>query len=192
MARASRQLALNRIRNRRILFYLILKLCYALAHSTSDTLGNLSLSVILEELIHDNAPPPSPIVLLDEDDKPVLDFEPLDVYWRDKGGVAYELICDGISAGFCLLRAYPNEANLNDVGQFYVSKSFRGRGVGKKAFCLCTEMHPGKWLIRVLTENHGALNFWLGVVSELAMDTFSHSIESDQGLLMHFIRFEID
>lgn len=113
-------------------------------------------------------------------------------YWHEPQHIAYFILVDGDIAGFLLLRKYPSEPTVWDIGQFFVMRKFKGRGVGKRALNLAVALHPGKWQIRVLQDNHGALKFWRAAVISVVDEDFSFTIDKDDDLEMHFFRFSVE
>ncbi|CED60531.1 Putative uncharacterized protein [Moritella viscosa] len=114
-----------------------------------------------------------------------------DAYWDKDDHVPYFIYAGSELAGFVLLRKYPSDLSINDIEQFFVLRTFKGKGIGKKAFELVTQSFPGKWQIRVLLENVDALHFWKSSVSNIVEQDYTLSKDIDTDLLMSFIRFEI-
>ena len=115
----------------------------------------------------------------------------LDESWDSADNHPYIILCDNEVAGFSLLRRYPSEMSVYEIGQFFVLRKFKGKGVGREAFRLSTSLFPGKWLTRVLYENKAALKFWVKVIDEITNGSYSLATEIDDGLPMNFIRYEI-
>jgi predicted acetyltransferase len=115
----------------------------------------------------------------------------LEIYWENDDHYPYLVYCNDELAGFSLLRKYPADKELYDIGQFFVLRKFKRKGVGGKAFELSVSKYPGKWLTRVLLDNTGALKFWLSAIAQITNDNFSQAIEQDEDLNMHFIRYNI-
>ena len=107
----------------------------------------------------------------------------------------YVIRVDDEVAGFVLVRPYPGEPKRMEIGDFFVARKFKGRGVGKVSAFQAFDAHPGKWTIRVLDENRGARVFWGKILEEytqgscaLTAEKFSdpHSGTWD----MQFYRFD--
>lgn len=114
----------------------------------------------------------------------------LNPYWHDSSHVPYFIYAEKLLAGFALIRKYPADLDIFDIEQFYILRKFKGQGVGKEAFMEALAHHPGKWQVRVLKENKGALRFWLSAISKAVGDNFQLALDNDLDLEMHFIRFE--
>ena len=116
---------------------------------------------------------------------------PLDDYWQRDDHEPYLIRCEGELAGFSMLRRYPGDAGLWDIGQFFVLRKFKRRRLGREAFRLSVSEKPGRWLTRVVLGNTGALKFWRKVIGEITNETYSLAEEIEFDAKMHFIRYEI-
>lgn len=92
----------------------------------------------------------------------------LNMYWTCQDHYPYLIIVDDEIAGFSLVRKYPFDNDYFDIGQFFVLRKFKNKGIGRKAFELSIREHPGKWITRVLPNNIGAYRFWDKVISEVS------------------------
>lgn len=108
-------------------------------------------------------------------------------YWQEQPVWAYFILADEEIAGFCLLRHYPGEVMTMDIAQYYILPAFRRQGLGAHSLVKLIEMHPGKWLIRVLKTNTGAFDFWIDAVKRSVQAEYECRDESE---LQHYIRFE--
>ncbi|WP_131911549.1 GNAT family N-acetyltransferase [Celerinatantimonas diazotrophica] len=116
----------------------------------------------------------------------------LDPYWEESKNfhIPYFIYAEQDIAGFALVRRYPQQSELWDMGQFFVLRKYASQGIGHKAFKQVCIEHPGYWQIRVLKENHKALCFWKSAVQQFSGGVFTHTQELDIDLEMHFLRFE--
>lgn len=113
-----------------------------------------------------------------------------DIYWKRSDHVPFFIYVGEELAGFVLVRKYPQNESVYDIAQFFVLRKFKGKGVGKKSLALVVSLFPGKWQIRVLIENNGALSFWKSAVSNLVGDNYEQAKNMDVDLLMYFLSFE--
>jgi len=79
---------------------------------------------------------------------------------------AYLIRCEGAPAGFALVRGLADETRV--MGEFFVVRAVRRRGVGRTAARRVVTAHPGRWEIPFQEENPGAARFWRALATELA------------------------
>lgn len=111
-------------------------------------------------------------------------------YWEQEDHFPFLIFCDEELAGFSLVRRYPAEPGVYDMGQFFELDQFKGQGVGRRAFQLTLANFPGKWLTRVLLANERAFAFWKNVIGEQTCGNYALTRELDKGQEMNFIRFD--
>jgi predicted acetyltransferase len=90
---------------------------------------------------------------------------------HDPNREAYFLRVEGKLAGFALLRRGSHldpDPDVMDVGEFFVLRYLRRRGLGKLAARAVFALRPGRWEVRVRVQNQHALAFWSDVVDEVA------------------------
>lgn len=114
----------------------------------------------------------------------------LNLYWERDDHYPFLIYCDEELAGFSLVRRYPPDPGVFDMGQFFVVDRFKGQGVGRRAFHLTLAQFPGKWLTRVLLANERALSFWTRVISDETNGNYTLSRELEKGQEMNFIRYD--
>ncbi len=95
----------------------------------------------------------------------------LNDYWTKADHYPFYIKVDDQIAGFSLIRKYPNSKEYYDMGQFFILRKYKGRGVGRKAFECAIGNFPGKWITRVLPHNRGAYKFWNKVIREFSEST---------------------
>ena len=61
------------------------------------------------------------------------------------------------------------------MGEFYVQKEFRKRGIGKRLPGR-SSIFPGRWEVRQLKENSSARDFWIKVIREYTDNNFQEVI----------------
>ncbi|HKW48685.1 MAG TPA: GNAT family N-acetyltransferase [Gemmatimonadaceae bacterium] len=134
------------------------------------------LSNLLQLYIHDLSDV-FPQVELGHDGR--YGYERLPLYWSDaQRRFAFVIRCDGRPAGFVLAtRGSPvvPDPDVLDVAEFFVIRRHRRAGVGRAAAYLLWNLLAGKWTVRVLESNSGALAFWRDVVAEYSKGTASES-----------------
>jgi len=86
--------------------------------------------------------------------------------------------CGGRLAGFALVtRGSPatEDPEVFDVAEFFVIRSYRRSGVGRRAAILLWNRLPGRWTVRVSEGNAGAIPFWAGVIAEVTKGASTES-----------------
>jgi predicted acetyltransferase len=118
-------------------------------------------------------------------------------YWEKSGHHPHIIKVGQSTAGFALIRRCPVETERYEVGEFFVARKFQGRGFGKRSAFRMFDLYPGKWLVRVLDANTGAIGFWGKIIRERTNGDFVQSAEQyespDSGTWpMRFYRFECE
>jgi predicted acetyltransferase len=103
-------------------------------------------------------------------------YDTLPLYWSEPDThFAYLIRSNAEVAGFALVtRGSPATDNPHDldVAEFFVLRSYRGRGVGRRAAFLLWDRVPGRWVVRVSELNRGGLPFWEGAIREYTRGAF--------------------
>src|SRR5262245_5999044 len=97
-------------------------------------------------------------------------YEKLPLYWSEPDRRFPFLIrYGGRVVGFVLVtRGSPatEDPGVFDIAEFFVIRSRRRSGVGQKAAFLLWDRLPGRWFVRVLEKNIGAISFWSRTIAE--------------------------
>lgn len=104
----------------------------------------------------------------------------------------YWITVDDERAGFVLVRVYPDDPSLMEIGQFFVANAHVGKGVGASAFRLALAAHPGNWQIRVLPNNQRAIRFWENNIRQIVSHEFTCETACYHSTIMRFYRFRAD
>lgn len=95
-----------------------------------------------------------------------------DLYWSAdgmaEGRVPYLIVANDEVAGFAFVNRHSRLGNTDvwNIAEFYVQRTRRREGVGKRAARKLFGMHPGTWEITVLRANAPAHAFWLSAIAE--------------------------
>jgi len=81
--------------------------------------------------------------------------------WR---GLPFVVRVDGRLAGFALVRQIADDPPAFDMGEFFILRRYRRRGVGRHVACRLFDRFPGRWQVRQLPENDPAVAFWREVI----------------------------
>ena len=97
-------------------------------------------------------------------------YDKLSRYWSEPDThFAYFIRSKADVAGFALVTrgspATDDPADL-DMTEFFVLRSYRRGGVGRRAAFLLWDRLPGRWVVRVSEMNPAALVFWEGAIRE--------------------------
>ena len=98
-----------------------------------------------------------------------FDYAWLDSYFTAPDREAHLITVDGRPAGFALVRCdVAGDDGAWNVGEFFVVRGHRGRGVAAQAARLLFQRHPGPWTLSYLLANVPASRFWPNLVSAVA------------------------
>lgn len=98
-------------------------------------------------------------------------YKKLPLYWSEAARHPFLLRVDGKWAGFALVKRgseISGDANVWDVAEFFVVRGYRKHGVGTDAAQQVWRMFPGRWEVRVMESNEGAMHFWEHAIAALA------------------------
>jgi predicted acetyltransferase len=88
-----------------------------------------------------------------------------DKYWSEPGRFAFLVKVDGEPAGFVLVGNDGTQPETQyDMGEFFIMRKFRGRGLGQQVACNIFDRFRGRWEVRVVVQNNPALAFWRKVI----------------------------
>jgi predicted acetyltransferase len=97
---------------------------------------------------------------------------PLAAYLAEEGDRTALLVRHGASAvGFVLLRGLT--AGQAVLGEFFVVRAVRRRGVGYHVATDVMRRSPGPWVVAFQEENPRAARFWRRIATDLAGDTWT-------------------
>jgi predicted acetyltransferase len=98
-------------------------------------------------------------------------------YFIDPSRRAYLIKVGSEIAGFALLnKATENPSSDWNMGEFFITARFQGRGVGSCAARWLWEEHPGNWEVAVIPQNKTGLIFWEKAVNSFSKGTFRKEI----------------
>ena len=105
------------------------------------------------------------------------EYKYLDAYWQQPTRFPYFIKVDGQIAGFILICGYTLVIkDARTISEFYVTKEYRQKGIGKEAARLAFNLFPGKWEVREVQSNTCAAAFWNKVIAELTDNQFQQVI----------------
>src|SRR5438046_4504205 len=90
-------------------------------------------------------------------------YDQLPLYWSDPDRHPFLIAVDDCWAGFALVsngsKLAPNE-DVWDMTEFFIMRSYRGKGIGAHVSHTVFERFPGKWEVRPLHRNEGSKTCW--------------------------------
>jgi predicted acetyltransferase len=120
-------------------------------------------------------------VALGEDGR--FGYADLPRYWGDPGRHPFLVRIDGHIAGFVLVKRgseITGSDTVWDMGEFFVVRGYRRRGVGIEIAHQVWARFPGEWEIRVMESNHAAHHFWKRAIAKSAGKAIpSRRVEKD-------------
>ena len=91
-------------------------------------------------------------------------YDKLALYWsKPDTHFAFLIRADTELAGFALVtRGSPatDDPDDLDMAEFFILRSHRRAGVGRRAACLLWDRLPGRWVVRVSELNRAGIPFW--------------------------------
>jgi predicted acetyltransferase len=98
--------------------------------------------------------------------------------WRpDWHGLPFLVHVDAILAGFALIKRIATDPETFDMGEFFILRRFRRRGVGRQVACDLFNRHPGRWEVREMPSNTPAQEFWRRTIAAYTRGAFSDAQE---------------
>jgi predicted acetyltransferase len=87
-------------------------------------------------------------------------------YFDDSGHCGYLILHDDAPAGFAFVSGLAEE--LKKMGDFFVVRAARRKGLGLRVARELIERHPGRWEIGFQGANTGAPELWRRVAADVA------------------------
>lgn len=112
-------------------------------------------------------------------------------YFENIGHHAYLVRVDGELAGFALINQATVLGSSWNMGEFFISARFQGKGIGQVVAHFVWQQHPGTWEVAVIPENVPAVHFWRNAVNCLTNGQFHEEVhdisyDADQPLRIIF------
>jgi predicted acetyltransferase len=105
------------------------------------------------------------------------EYKYLDTYWSRNDSFPFFIMLDEKRAGFVLINKYTLVTkDAYSVSEFYISKEFRKKDIGKGAAFKTFDLFPGNWEIREIEENINAQRFWRKVIDSYTNGKFEEII----------------
>jgi predicted acetyltransferase len=117
----------------------------------------------------------------------------LAAYWQERERFPFLIRVDAALAGFALVRQrslLSGAPDVMDIAEFFVLRGWRRRGIGRTAAHTLFRGFPGRWEVRVLEANVGALPFWEQTVAAYTQHHFQRMSWVHEGICWQVFRFE--
>ena len=109
---------------------------------------------------------------LDADEKGLFPLPKyFDFYWIESDRIPLSLVVNDKMVGFCFVRILG--ITSHQISEFFILRSYRGRGFGKKFATLIYTTHLGQWRVCQLKNNVPARLFWKNVILEYTNNNFT-------------------
>jgi predicted acetyltransferase len=106
-------------------------------------------------------------------------YPKLSLYWSEpEKRFPFLIRTGGKALGFALVtRGSPasDDPDVLDIAEFFVLRSHRRTGCGRRAAALLFDRFPGRWIVRISEGNRGAIPFWESVISTYTRGKFTQS-----------------
>src|SRR5262245_60639156 len=117
----------------------------------------------------------------------------LAAYWQERERFPFLIKVDTALAGFALIRQgslLSGVPDVMDIAEFFVLRGWRRRGIGQTAAHALFGRFPGRWEVRVLEANVGALPFWEQTIAAYTQYHFQRMSWVHEGTCWQVFRFE--
>ena len=99
-----------------------------------------------------------------------------DYYMNNEKTHNFFIRVDGNIAGYVIIAdggcRYLEDEAIHNIDEFFVTRKYRRKGVGRIAATMAFEMYKGKWEVCQMQDNDSAQQFWLSVISEYTNNKF--------------------
>lgn len=108
-------------------------------------------------------------------------YPPLARYWTDPAAEPLLIRVQGHVAGFALIDREGHSGRLCDfnMGEFFVARPYRRKGVGRRAALAAIRQRPGLWEVAVARNNTPAQAFWRTIVPAAATGPVEEAEQDD-------------
>ena len=106
----------------------------------------------------------------------------LDGCWTEDYRHPFLVRVDGRLAGFAIVDRrshFTGQDDVWDMGEFFVLRRYRGKGVGEHVARLLFDRFRGRWEVRELRKNEPAQAFWRAVIGRYTAGRFEEELRND-------------
>ena len=147
------------------------------------------LENLLELYIHDF----SEFVPVDVGEDGRFGYADLPLYWSESHRRPFLARIEGKVAGFALVTRGPGLDGPNevwDMAEFFVLRRYRHRGYGTEIAEAIWKLCPGRWQIRVRSNNLAARGFWESAIAQFLKAPVASQVIEVGGVLWNRFLFQ--
>jgi predicted acetyltransferase len=93
-------------------------------------------------------------------------------------GFPFVVRVDTHLAGFALVKQIAAQPATFDMGEFFIARQHRRKGVGQRVATAMFDRFPGHWQVREMLTNKAAQAFWRRVIADYTAGAFTDSQEA--------------
>jgi len=110
------------------------------------------------------------------------EYKYLDSYWKKEDRKAFFIKIGKSVGGFVLINNHTVlKREAKSISEFYIVRSFRGRGIGRVVAEMVFESNRGKWEVAEMDGNILAQKFWRNVINEYTNGNFEEiALDNDR------------
>lgn len=130
---------------------------------------------LLQFYLHDF----SEMEALETNEEGLFTWEGFDDFWTQPEHYIFLARCENRVVGFAFIKrgSHHEKADrydelLIDMVEFFVLRRYRRQAVGYAMALHCFSAFPGRWQVRVVANNPGAIQFWQKAVADFSKDRF--------------------
>lgn len=126
------------------------------------------------------------------DDGTFGDAAGIEALWTEPGRTSFLIRVDGKLGGFVLIRKGTlwSGADAHEIGELFVLRRYRRRGVGRRAAVRVFDALPGVWEVAQMHAHVEAQAFWRSVIRDYTGDRFEEFCASNQTVDLVVQRFD--
>lgn len=130
---------------------------------------------LLQLYLHDF----SEMEALETNEEGLFTWDGFDNFWTQPNHHIFLVRCENRVVGFAFIKrgAHHEKTNqydeqLTDMVEFFVLRRYRRQAVGHAMALHCFSAFPGRWQVRVVANNPGAIQFWQKAVAGFSKNKF--------------------
>lgn len=115
-------------------------------------------------------------------------------YWSETDRLPFLIKVEGRLGGLVLVkreRGVLGTETVWDVAEFFVLRALRRQGIGARVAHEIWRRYPGKWQVRVIETNQGALRFWEHAIRSFIGTDPQMAWFEKRGVPWHLLSFQV-